>query len=107
MGTGEDCPASGCIQDGRGSGGQVGRDALLEVKRELGVRQQIGIPVTATRRPGDIYLSINMVEPDLGATELAGLPPPGDAMVRSRARVCWIRSSISHLLLRSSAYHAW
>jgi hypothetical protein len=44
---------------------------------ELGVRYHVCIPVTAPWSPGNIHLSIDIVEPNLGAAELSGVPPPG------------------------------
>jgi hypothetical protein len=74
MNAGDDRTASCRIQDGRGSGGQVGFHAPLEMERELGVRQHVGIPVTPAWSPRNVYVSIDSVEPDLGAVELSGLP---------------------------------
>src|SRR5438128_463358 len=45
---------------------------------ELGMRQQVGIPVAASwGSPGDVHLSRNMVEPYLDAAGLPGFPAPG------------------------------
>ena len=64
------------IQNGRGSSGQVGFHVPLKVKREPGVRQQVGILVMAARSPRDVHMSIDLAEADLGAPELSGIPPP-------------------------------
>jgi hypothetical protein len=44
------------------------------MKRELGVRQPVGIPVTTAWTPSDVDVSIDLVEPDLDAVELSGFP---------------------------------
>jgi hypothetical protein len=77
MNGGDDGPSSCRIHNGRGSGGQVGVHAPLEVEGELGVRPHVGIPMAGTaRRPRDVELPINTVEPDLDAARLPGLPAP-------------------------------
>src|SRR2546422_6756527 len=74
----DDCTSSGLIQHGRRPGGQVRLDALFEVEGELGVRQQVGIPVAASwGSPRDVHLPLNMVKPYLGAAWLPGVPAPG------------------------------
>ena len=45
----DDRAASGLIQNGRRSGGQVCLEALFEVEGELGVCEQVGIPIAAAR----------------------------------------------------------
>jgi len=45
--------------------------------RALGVRQHVGIPVTTAWGPREVDLSIDLMEPELGAVELAGFPTPG------------------------------
>src|SRR5215813_7703360 len=77
MNSSDDLAASGLIQNGRRSGGQVGSDALLEVEGEFGVRQQVGIPVAASRGPRNVQAPRNMVEPDLFTAGLPGFPAPG------------------------------
>jgi hypothetical protein len=47
------------------------------MKRELGVRQQVGIPVTTAWSPRDVDVSIDIIEPELCAVELSGFPAPG------------------------------
>jgi hypothetical protein len=46
------------------------------MKRELGVRQLVGIPVTMAWSPRDVDVSIDMMEPKLCAVELSGFPAP-------------------------------
>src|SRR5262245_50836404 len=74
----DDRTASGLSQNGGGPGWQVCLDALFEVEGELGVCQQVGIPVAASwRSPRDVHLPLNMVEPYLDAAWLPGVPAPG------------------------------
>jgi len=73
----DDRPSSGLIQNGCRPGGQVRVYALFEVEGELRVRQQVGIPGTASwRSPCDVHLPLNMVEPYLDAAWLPGVPTP-------------------------------
>src|SRR5436853_3944375 len=65
------------LSNGSRSGGQVSLDALLEVEGEFGVRQQVGIPIAASRRPRNVQASLNIVEPDLFTAGLPGFPAPG------------------------------
>src|SRR6266567_3388264 len=59
----DDRTSSGLIQNGRRPGGQVRVYALFEVEGELGVRQQVSIPVAASwRSPRDVHLPLNLVE---------------------------------------------
>src|SRR6266508_226777 len=55
------------------------------MKRELGVRQQVGIPVTTAWSPRDVDVSIDMMEPELCALELSGFPAPGGDVDRTVA----------------------
>src|SRR6266536_602763 len=74
----DDRASSGLLQNGRRPGGQVRLYALFEVEGELGVRQQVGIPGTASwGSPRDGHLSLNMVEPYLDAAWLPGVPTYG------------------------------
>ena len=74
----DDRPSSGLIQNGRRPGGHVCVYALFEVEGELRVRQQVGIPGTASwRSPCDVHLPLNRVEPYLDAAWLPGVPAPG------------------------------
>jgi hypothetical protein len=53
-------------------------EVLLEVEGELGVREQVRIPVApAWRSPRDVDLPIDIVEPYLDAAPLAGRPALG------------------------------
>src|SRR3989442_15067363 len=74
----DDRASSGLIQNGCRSGGQVRVYALFEVEGEVGVRQQIGIPVAASwGSPCNIHLPLNIMEPYLDATWLSGVPASG------------------------------
>src|SRR4029453_17249935 len=58
-------PACRLISDGRCRGWNVSLDALLEVKRELRMRDQIGVPIACAWRTGNIEYTIEVVERNL------------------------------------------
>src|SRR5262245_9080549 len=68
---GQHLPACRFISDGGCSGWNVSLGALLEVKSELRMRDQIGVPITPAWHTGNIEHSIEVVEGDL---DLVGLP---------------------------------
>ena len=58
----DDRPASGLIQNGCRPGWQVRLYALLQMEGELGMSQQVGIPVAASwGSPCDVHPPLNMV----------------------------------------------
>src|SRR5918992_1346415 len=75
--SGQDVLALGFIQNGRCSGGQVNLHPLLQMENELGVGQQVGVPVPSPRGASDIQTAIQIVEPDLFAAGLSGASAPG------------------------------
>ena len=77
MSVSDDRTASYRIQDGRGPGRQIGFHVLLERERKLGVRQDGGIAISASRTLRNIHMPIEIVEPDLCMAELSRVPAPG------------------------------
>jgi hypothetical protein len=75
--SGQDVLALGFIQNGRCSGGQVNLHPLLQMEGELGVGQQVGVPVPGPRGASDVQAAIQIVEPDLSAAGLFGCSAPG------------------------------
>src|SRR3989441_66369 len=89
----------GLIQNGCRPGGQVRVYALFEVEGELRVRQQVGIPGTASwRSPCDVHLPLNMVEPYLNAAWLPGVPAPGGDVNHAALFQC-----VVYLLIHTSS----
>ena len=71
----DDRSSAGLIQNGCRSGGHIRLEPLLEVERELGVCEEVRIPVAPARgSPGDVDLPLAMVEPYLDAAGLSGCP---------------------------------
>lgn len=70
----EDPAALGRVRDGQRGGRQVGVDAVLEVKGEPGVGEQVAVPVAAGRGAAEVPPAADVMEPDLDA---AGTPGPG------------------------------
>ena len=52
-------------------------DALLQVEREVWIREHIGIPTAGPGRAGDVDPSIDIMEPDFDAAGLACFPADG------------------------------
>lgn len=76
--TREDRSASVRLQDGYRPGRQIRLGALLEMEGELGVDEQIGVPVSTSRGSCDVHTPVEIVEPDFGTAPVAGLSPSGD-----------------------------
>jgi hypothetical protein len=99
MNSRDDRASAGLLQNRRRSGGQVRVYALFEVEGEVGVRQQIGIPVAASwGSPCEVHLPLNMVEPYLDATWLSGVPASGGDIDHAAFFQC-----VSYLLIHMSS----
>src|SRR5215216_5792610 len=65
------------VSDRGRAGGKIGHNTLLEVEREVGVGEQIGIPVAPPGRARQVDLVIHSVEPGLDPTRETTVAPDG------------------------------
>ena len=73
----DDRTSSGFVSNGRRPGGHIRLQPLLEVEDELGVCEEIRIPVAAARgSPRDVDLPLDLVESYLDAAGLSACPAP-------------------------------
>ena len=75
--SGNDAPPLVPVHDSRRLSGQIGLNALLEVKSELCVCNPVGVPIATTGHAGNVEPSFNIVEPDPVAPGVPGIPPSG------------------------------
>jgi len=79
----EDAPPLGLVSDGNRGRREIGAHIVLEMKGEVGGRNQVDVPVPLTWGASQVILSEDAVEPNLNPPWVPGLATNGSNVYRS------------------------